>query len=176
LFVVTGVHHHSVSMLARRRPFGQALVALFRARSTHLVDRSRAADGRRSSPSFLARDPRSTRHPTTGLTGLALIVCVITSRCVGGWPGGIRASLRLRPTPTATEMTVERVEPEGPAARAGLRVGDTVLAIDGVPTADMTEAELRERARGEVGSIVVLRVRSADGALRELRIERGPTQ
>jgi carboxyl-terminal processing protease len=71
-------------------------------------------------------------------------------------------------------LSVLRVERGGPAARAGLRVGDRVLAVDGVTTSDMTEAELRARVAGEVGSFVSLRVLGEDGAERELRIERGP--
>ncbi|MBL8678228.1 MAG: PDZ domain-containing protein [Myxococcales bacterium] len=71
-------------------------------------------------------------------------------------------------------LSVERVEEGGPAARAGLLPGERVLAIDGVSTHDMTEIELRERVRGDVGSYVVLRVRGSDGRERDVRIERGP--
>lgn len=91
--------------------------------------------------------------------------------------GGIHASLRIaaQSAPNAgSALTVERVEARGPAAIAGLRVGESVLAIDGVPTHEMTERELRDRVRGEVGSWVVLRVRDRDGAERDVRIERGP--
>lgn len=69
---------------------------------------------------------------------------------------------------------VERVESAGPAGRAGLRAGESVLSIDGVATSEMTADELRERVRGEVGSWVVLRVRASDGAERDVRVERGP--
>jgi|LNFM01.1.fsa_nt_gb carboxyl-terminal processing protease len=74
----------------------------------------------------------------------------------------------------AHTLSVDRVEEGGPSARAGLQPGELVLAIDGVSTHDMTESELRERVRGDVGTFVVLRVRRPDGRERDVRIERGP--
>ena len=53
-----------------------------------------------------------------------------------------------------------------PAARAGLRCGDEVEAIDGVSTHGLTSAESSEKMRGKPGTSVVLRVkklRDGDG-------------
>ena len=53
-----------------------------------------------------------------------------------------------------------------PAAKAGLRCGDEVTAIDGVSTHGLTSAECSERMRGKPGTTVVLSVRklrSGDG-------------
>jgi len=85
--------------------------------------------------------------------------------------GGIHASIRMR---ASGGLVVERVERDGPAARAGLSEGESVIAIDGVSTHDLTADELRDRVRGEVGTFVTLRVRGRDGAERDVRIERGP--
>jgi carboxyl-terminal processing protease len=85
--------------------------------------------------------------------------------------GRIHASVRWRASGGAV---VEHVERDGPAARAGLSEGETVVAIDGVPTSDLTAEELRDRVRGEVGTFVTLRVRGRDGSERDVRIERGP--
>ena len=53
-----------------------------------------------------------------------------------------------------------------PAARAGLRCGDEVEAIDGVSTHGLTSSESSERMRGKPGTTVVLKVkklRDGDG-------------
>ena len=46
-----------------------------------------------------------------------------------------------------------------PAAKAGLRCGDEVTAIDGVSTHGLTSAECSERMRGKPGTTVVLTVK-----------------
>jgi C-terminal peptidase prc len=46
----------------------------------------------------------------------------------------------------------------GPAARAGLRVRDRILAIDGVSTAGMQSGDAIRRLRGKAGSLAVLTV------------------
>lgn len=53
------------------------------------------------------------------------------------------------------------VEPfaDAPAGRAGLRVGDVISHVDGVPTAAMTVEEAVERIRGPKGVPVVLTIR-----------------
>lgn len=55
---------------------------------------------------------------------------------------------------------VEDVVAGGPAAEAGLRIGDTILAVDGRSAAEMPIAEARQRLKADPGTRVRLTVRS----------------
>jgi len=59
-----------------------------------------------------------------------------------------------------------------PAARAGLRCGDEVLAIDGVSTHGLTSAESSERMRGKPGTTVVLTVKKLRGETQDVPVVR----
>lgn len=58
-------------------------------------------------------------------------------------------------------VTFAWLTPDGPAARAGVTLGDRLLALDGQVVRDRTEAEAR--ARGTPGSAVRLQLRRAGG-------------
>ena len=64
--------------------------------------------------------------------------------------------------------------PDSPAARAGLRVDDEVLAIDDRDVADMDLEEVIERLRAR-SAPWSLQLRRGDEEL-ELEVERGPYQ
>ena len=51
----------------------------------------------------------------------------------GPWPGGVGAVLRY--AASAHRLLVHEAPADGPAARAGIRAGDAVIAIDGVAVA-----------------------------------------
>ncbi len=53
--------------------------------------------------------------------------------------------------------------PDTPAARAGLRAGDHITHVDGVPTRDMPIEEAVARIRGPQGTTVKLRVQRGEG-------------
>jgi S1-C subfamily serine protease len=61
------------------------------------------------------------------------------------------------PAGQARGFRVEQVVPDGPAARAGVRAGDVILAIDGEPTRDVRELQRRMIA-DSIGASVVLRI------------------
>jgi C-terminal processing protease CtpA/Prc len=102
---------------------------------------------------------------------IAAVALAWMAGCARPWLGGIHASLRMQ---ARGGLVVDRVDSDGPAGRAGLRAGESVLAIDGVATSELTADELRDRVRGDVGTWVVLRVRASDGAERDVSVERGP--
>ncbi len=63
-------------------------------------------------------------------------------------------------------MEIEAVEPGGPSFRAGLRVGDIVVAIDDIELSDVPFSRLKDKLHQLVESPepVRLRVRRRDGA------------
>ena len=98
------------------------------------------------------------------------LLCVVLAHCgAHSWPGGVHAVFGW----SESGVRVAQVPEEGPAAQAGLREGDRLLAIDGVPVAGLSSQEVQERLSGEVGSIAVLRI-ERDGETREVRVQRAP--
>lgn len=71
---------------------------------------------------------------------------------VGLWTGRRRDGL----------IEVDRVQPDSPAARAGLRAGDRLLSVDGQSVSGLAVADVVALLRGEAGTPVVLGL-SRDG-------------
>jgi C-terminal peptidase prc len=67
---------------------------------------------------------------------------------------GIGAGLRR----TDGFLRITQVNAGGPAERAGLQGGDTILRIDGVATTNMTINDAVQRIRGDQGTVVRLQV------------------
>ena len=57
-----------------------------------------------------------------------------------------------------------------PGERAGIRVGDQLLEVDGQPLEELGEALLRARIEGSERDPVALRLRGRDGTVREVRV------
>ena len=77
--------------------------------------------------------------------------------------GIIGMSLDQHPGATGTpELFVDRVVPDGPAARAGVRPGDRIYRIQGTSTGGMSVAEAARQLRGPTGATVALQVGSSD--------------
>lgn len=68
------------------------------------------------------------------------------------------------------------VYPNSPAERAGVRSHDSIVAIDGEAVTYDARATLVSRLRGEVGSKVVLTVRTPGQAERDVTVTRRPVQ
>ncbi|MFF5705381.1 S41 family peptidase [Streptomyces sp. NPDC012794] len=68
-------------------------------------------------------------------------------------------------------VEVERVQPDGPADRAGLRAGDRLLSVDGRSVTGLAVADVVALLRGEAGTEVVLGL-SRDGADRTVTVRR----
>ncbi|MEV7525495.1 S41 family peptidase [Streptomyces sp. NPDC091371] len=60
-------------------------------------------------------------------------------------------------------IQVDKVEPDSPAARAGLRAGDRLLSVDGHAVTGLAVADVISLLRGEAGTPVVLNL-TRDGA------------
>jgi C-terminal processing protease CtpA/Prc len=85
--------------------------------------------------------------PTAGYVGVAV------------WPSDFRL--------------VAGVLPNSPAAMAGVREGDYIIAIDRQPTALMAFTEFCERTFGYSGGLIALTVKRVDtGAVEELNLTR----
>jgi C-terminal processing protease CtpA/Prc len=67
-------------------------------------------------------------------------------------------------------VAVTWLTPNGPAARAGLRVGDRLLAVDGLVVHGLHEAE--QRTRGRPGTSVQLSIRRESGQEQQLHLTR----
>jgi len=72
--------------------------------------------------------------------------------------------------PVAEGLQVVRMKP-GPAERAGIRVGDVIVDVDGQPTAGLSLDQAAHRVLGRMGSVVRLRVRR-DGSVFERDVVR----
>jgi len=72
-------------------------------------------------------------------------------------------------------LTIARVLPGGGAAAVGLRAGDAILRVDGIPVAELGMSAAIERIRGPEGSVVALTVRRVlDGSVGEVAVPRVP--
>jgi carboxyl-terminal processing protease len=84
---------------------------------------------------------------------------------------GLRELLSLDVDERTGLLTVVTSVPDGPAARAGIRTGDVIEAIDGVPADTMDLALAMALLRGAAGTELELRLRR-DGATRTVRVTR----
>ena len=79
--------------------------------------------------------------------------------------------------PDVAPITIQAPLNGGPAERAGLGVGDRILAVDGVDLSRITPEDATRAARehliGPAGSAVTLEVSGPDGAIREVDLKRG---
>jgi hypothetical protein len=110
---------------------------------------------------------RRAERPVTLEEGQVLDVGDISLAAPNTRAGTIGAFVNLN----GEELVIFQVIPGSPAARAGLRVGDTLLAVDGAPVTSGLEAN--QRLTGAPGSPVVLKVRRA-GTEQTVSVVRAP--
>lgn len=84
--------------------------------------------------------------------------------------GGVGVSFFFD-TPTK-QPTIERLMVESPGARAGLRVGDVLVAIDGQPTTGIDADTVLGRVRGKPDTWVELRIQRGQAPAFDVRVAR----
>ncbi len=98
------------------------------------------------------------------------LVLALVLGCGGGGPGTIGAALGQR---TDHRLFVRSLPPGEGGERAGLLVGDEIVAIDGKDVRVMTQDDVRRAVRGEVGSTMVLTIVRQDER-RAIKVVRTP--
>ncbi len=86
-------------------------------------------------------------------------------------PGSI--GVRARREETTGKIVVVDVPPGLAGAQAGLEQGDEIIAVEGVPVAEMSARAFSRAVRGDVGTKVMITIRRG-GALRTIEIQRMP--
>lgn len=111
-------------------------------------------------------DYLSAQDPYSGFLTRDQYVAYLAVR--NGHYSGIGADLERRHDGT----TLFYPYPQGPAARAGIRSGEQLLAIDGQRVSGKPLALLAALATGQAGTQVRLQIADARGAVRELSVTR----
>lgn len=82
--------------------------------------------------------------------------------------GGIGAAISLVPT----GVMIRNVQASGPAAEAGLKQGDIIVAIDSKSTEKMSLKEVVKRLRGKPATVVTLTISRGDMEPFEVEVKR----
>jgi carboxyl-terminal processing protease len=72
----------------------------------------------------------------------------------------------------AGQYEIVKVFPDSPAERMELRAGDILLEVDGTPLIGLAMSEILARMRGDMGTVLALRLRRGDEAPFEVRLVR----
>lgn len=99
----------------------------------------------------------------------AAALCLALAACAPTTDGGIHARMAFSESEGLRIVDV----PDGPSRRAGLRVGDRIVTIDGAPVRTLLMREIVERLRGEAGTDVDVEV-VRDGDIHAFRVRRVP--
>lgn len=94
------------------------------------------------------------------------------ARRIGRTAAGIGVAIRQ----SSGIFVISAVEVEGPAAKAGLKVGDEILQVDGKRTKGGSLQQVVEWIRGQSGTMVSLLVRGKDGTEKKLPLVRVPRE
>jgi carboxyl-terminal processing protease len=106
----------------------------------------------------------------------AVLVLALALPLLGGCgsspiPGSI--GVRARREETTGKIVVVDVPPGLAGAQAGLEPGDEIIAVEGVPVAEMSARAFSRAVRGDVGTKVMVTIKRG-GALRNVEIQRMP--
>ncbi len=101
---------------------------------------------------------------------IELVFALLLLACGGGGVAGSIGVIARRETSTGRVVVVQ-VPAGGAGARAGLEVGDEIIAVDDRMVAGMSPDEFRAAVRGPVGSTVNIDV-LRDGLRKRMPVER----
>jgi carboxyl-terminal processing protease len=90
------------------------------------------------------------------------------SEMTGGSFGGIGIVFGKR----GNDYVVISALEDNPGAKAGIKSGDIITAIDDKPTRDMNMDQVANKIRGKQGTEVILELKGKDGSLRKVRVVR----
>jgi hypothetical protein len=90
-----------------------------------------------------------------------------------GGPGMDLAGIGANVVGAPSGISFGAIYPGDPADRAGLRVGDRVLRVDGEDTDHLSVADVIQRLRGDVGTTVGISVGRSNGETLDVFITRG---
>jgi tetratricopeptide (TPR) repeat protein len=79
-----------------------------------------------------------------------------------GLPAGTRGGIGIQFEIREHHALIKQIDPNGPAAQAGLKPQDEIVRVDGRETAQMTQEEIVAAVRGTVGTQVTLTIRSGE--------------
>lgn len=96
------------------------------------------------------------------------LVCLLGACGGTAMPGSIGVVAHREPT---GRVVILDVPSGGAGARAGLEVGDEIVAIDGVDVKSLSKDGFQSAVRGPVGSTVTVDVRR-DGLRHRIKVER----
>lgn len=68
-------------------------------------------------------------------------------------------------------LQIVAVAAQSPAEKAGLKVGESIMEVDGVSVEDRTLAEVQEQIRAKVNQTLSLTVRGSDGESRTVKVD-----
>ena len=116
----------------------------------------------------LARLARPARFALIAVSAALVSFALAASACTSPPPGTIGAGLGRR---TDGRVFFRTVPPGQGAEKAGVRLDDELVAIDGKPVRDMGEADIKKAVRGDLGSTFTVTI-ERDGQRRDVKIER----
>jgi TPR repeat protein len=99
-------------------------------------------------------------------------LAAVTVAHAAALPGGGCIGASLTRAKSSNFLTVKYVAAQSPAAEAGIKTGDSITAINGVPTLCISSAEARYSIDGGIGSVVKLTVRRGDSAPEQISVVR----
>ncbi len=117
----------------------------------------------------LQRQSRQGPKPINMFVPIELLPPILDDLARGKPPHAPRPWLGVFAQEFGPLVVIAGVSPRGPAARAELRPGDVVLAVDEVPVSDLAEFYTRLWAQGPAGAIIPLRIQR-DGDVFDVEI------